>query len=108
MRELKIADVTSILINTKIENYKKHAGILANTFPDKKHKTGILIKRFGVFHRIFLQALLERQDTKIEIQKNMPALGLAHFQKKKRLKRKSLQTYSCISRNIFAGIVGLA
>ena len=33
MRELKIADVTSILIKTKIENYKKHAGILAKTFP---------------------------------------------------------------------------
>ena len=36
MRELKIADVTSILINTKIQKYKKLANILPNTFPGKK------------------------------------------------------------------------
>ena len=36
MRELKIADVTSILINTKIQKYKKHANILTNIIPGKK------------------------------------------------------------------------
>ena len=108
MRELKIADVTSVLIHTKIENYKKHAGILANTFPDKNTKRESSLKDLAVFHRIFLQALLERQDTKREIQKNMPALRVAYFQKRKHLKRKSLQKYSCKSRNIFAGIVGAA
>ena len=48
----------------------------------KNTKRESSLKDLAVFHRIFLQALLERQDTKIEIQKNMPALRVAYFQKK--------------------------
>ena len=90
MRELRIADVTSILINTKIQKYKKHANILPNIFPGKKkQKTRILfLKNWAVFHRIFL-ALLKRLETKIKLQKNMPALRLKYFQKKKHKKKNS-------------------
>ena len=108
MRELKIADVTSILINTKIENYKKHAGILANTFPDKKHKTGILIKRFGGISPNIFVGIVGAARYKNRNTKKHASTWTSIFPEKKRLKRKSLQKYSCISRNIFAGIVGTA
>ena len=61
---------------------------MPNRFPGKKTQNeNPHFKRFSSILPLFLQALLERQDTKIEIQKNMPALLLKYF-KKKNIKRK--------------------
>ena len=88
MRELKIADVTSILINTKIENYKKHAGILANTFPDKKHKTGILIKRFGGISPNIFAGIVGAARYKNRNTKKHASTSCSIFPEKKTFKKK--------------------
>ena len=73
---------------SKIPKHKKTCRHFAKYISRQKNtKRNPHFKRFSGILPNCLQALLERQDTKIEIQKNMPALRLKYFQKKKHKKK---------------------